>query len=267
MSTMTAPATGPAGPSLAAATADAAIDAGAQRLLIVNADDFGFTPGVNAGIVRAFEQGIVRSTSLMVCYPAAAEAVAYAKANPGLGVGLHIDLWESVPQGWSWRKLYERCANEEAAVEAEVRRQLDLFRQMMGREPDHLDTHQHIHQREPVRTVVERIAREVGLPLRGHGAVRYVGGFYGQDGTGGPYPDGISVARLLELIDALQPGITEFGCHPGDVEDDDPLGGTMYRVERNLEVQALCDPRVRERLARGDVRLVRFGDLAAERTA
>ena len=234
----------------------------ATRQLIVNADDFGFTPGVNAGIVRAFEQGIVRSTSLMVCYPAAAEAAAYARAHPGLGVGLHIDLWESVPQGWSWRKIYERCPAEEAAVEAEVRRQLDAFRALMGREPDHLDTHQHIHRKEPVRTVVERIARELKLPLRGQPGVPYVGGFYGQDGMGQPYPDGISVQRLLELIDALPEGTTEFGCHPGFVEADDPLGGTMYRTERNTEVASLCDPRVLERCARGDVRLARFGDLA-----
>jgi predicted glycoside hydrolase/deacetylase ChbG (UPF0249 family) len=234
------------------------------RRLIVNADDFGFTPGVNAGIVRAFEQGIVRSTSLMVCYPAAAEAAAYAREHPALGVGLHIDLWESVPQGWLWRKLYERCPPEEAAVEAEVRRQLDAFRALMGREPDHLDTHQHIHRKEPVRTVVERIAAELKLPLRGQPGVPYVGGFYGQDGMGQPYPDGISAARLLELIDAVAsgpPGFTEFGCHPGVVDADDPLGGTMYRTERNTEVASLCDPRVLARCARSDVVLARFGDL------
>lgn len=233
------------------------------RWLIVNADDFGLSPGVNAGIVRSIEVGVVRSASLMVCHAAAGEAAGYARAHPGLGLGLHIDLEEQVPQGDDWVRLYARCAGDEASVERGVRRQLDRFRDLVGRDPDHLDTHQHVHRREPARQVVERIAAELGVPLRGQPPMRYLGGFYGQDGLGRPYPRGISVDNLIELIDALDDGVTEFGCHPGFVADDDPLGGTMYRVERNREVETLCDPRVRARLARGDVQLTSFSQLPA----
>src|SRR5512137_1811641 len=194
-----------------------------MKQLIVNADDFGLSAGINAGIVQAHEHGIVTSASMMVRQGAAEQAAALARRLPRLAVGLHIDLWESVFRGGEWVRLYSRADDEPAAIEREVQAQLTRFRRLMGREPDHLDTHQHVHRREPAATVVGRTARALGLPLRGDGTARYVGGFYGQDDTGGPYHESISVARLLELLDGLEPGLTEFGCHPGQVPEDDAL--------------------------------------------
>ncbi|MGA2658858.1 MAG: ChbG/HpnK family deacetylase, partial [Verrucomicrobiota bacterium] len=55
-----------------------------RRGLIVNADDFGLDPGVNRGIIKSHEYGIVTSASLMVRWPAAAEAAAYAREHPEL---------------------------------------------------------------------------------------------------------------------------------------------------------------------------------------
>ena len=52
-----------------------------DRILIVNADDFGQSPGVNAGVIEAHERGIVTSASMMVCWPAAAGAADYARAR------------------------------------------------------------------------------------------------------------------------------------------------------------------------------------------
>lgn len=230
-----------------------------MRLLVVNADDFGLTEGVNAGIVQAHERGVVSSASLMVRHAAAAAAAAYARSRPELGVGLHVDLRECVPgPDGTWLELYRRCADDAEAVEREVREQLARFRDLVGREPDHIDSHQHVHRLEPVRRVLRQVAAELDVPLRGESPVGYLGGFYGQDGHGQPWLEGISVANLVGLIDALPEGATEFGCHPGLVASDDPLGGTLYRTERNREVETLTDARVRERLARGDVRLVTF---------
>ena len=238
-----------------------------MKHLIVNADDFGLTAGINAGIVQAHLHGIVSSATLMVHGAAAEEAAAWARAHPALGLGLHIDLWEHVLRDGEWVRTYEHCAGDAHAVQAEVERQLALFRKLLGRGPDHLDTHQHVHRLEPVGAVVCATAARLGLPLRDHGGMRYVGGFYGQDGTGGPYPEGITPERLIELIDlvpdsANEGEVTELSCHPGLVAADDALGGTMYRIERNTEVRTLCDARVRARVARGDVRLGTFADFA-----
>lgn len=62
--------------------------------LIVNADDFGRTPGINRGIVEAHVGGIVSSTTFMVNQPATEEAAALANEHPRLGVGLHLTLCE-----------------------------------------------------------------------------------------------------------------------------------------------------------------------------
>jgi len=190
-----------------------------ERFLIVNADDLGLSAGVNAGIVAAHERGIVTSASLMVRAGAAAGAVALSGDHPELAVGLHLDLAEWEYEDGKWRVNYERCpADDAGAVEAECRDQLGAFRQLTGRDPTHLDSHQHTHMSEPVASVAARLAAELELPLRGQG-IRYEGGFYGQTGKGEPYPAGIEAEHLVELIEALPPGRTELGCHPG-VGDD-----------------------------------------------
>src|SRR6266705_6008158 len=62
------------------------------RRLIVNADDFGRSHSINEAVIRAHKEGILTSASLMVNEPAFEEAVELAKANPTLGVGLHLTL-------------------------------------------------------------------------------------------------------------------------------------------------------------------------------
>src|SRR5215813_8198613 len=61
------------------------------KLLIVNADDFGLSPGINAGIIEGFEQGILTSASIMVNAPASEPAVQLAHAHDGLGIGVHLN--------------------------------------------------------------------------------------------------------------------------------------------------------------------------------
>ena len=76
------------------------------RELIVNADDFGRSPQINAGILRAHAAGIVTSASLMVRWPAARAAVDAACRYARLGVGLHLDLGEWVFDGERWNAAY-----------------------------------------------------------------------------------------------------------------------------------------------------------------
>ncbi len=80
---------------------------------------------------------------------------------------------------------------------------------------------------EPVAAIAARLAAELGVPLRARG-IRYEGGFYGQTGKGEPYPAGIEPGHLVELIEALPPGRTELGCHPGIGDDTE----SSYASER-----------------------------------
>jgi predicted glycoside hydrolase/deacetylase ChbG (UPF0249 family) len=214
-----------------------------SRRLIVNADDFGQTPGVNAGILKAHREGIVTSASLMVRWPAAAEAAEYARENPALSVGLHADLGEWAAEEGGWRPRY-RVVDEEdpAAVEQEIRDQLKRFRELTGRDPTHLDGHQHIQRSGQPGRVLESLAAELGVVLRGRSeVVSYIGDFYGRTARE-PYPEGITVDRLVAILISLPAGWTELGCHPGLEDDVD----SDYLHERSREVETLCDPRVRK---------------------
>lgn len=231
----------------------------AQRYLIVNADDFGLSTGVNRGIIRAHEHGIVTSASLMVRWPAATEAAAYAAQHPELSVGLHLDLAEWVYRDYEWTPRYQVVApDDERAVAAEVGRQLEAFRRLLGRDPTHIDSHQHVHRNEPARSVVSQVAHALSVPLRTFTSlVQYCGDFYGQTGEGDPYAEGISLAGLLKTIRDLPAGATELGCHPGEDEHLD----SVYRHERMQEVTVLCDPQVRAALDSNGVVLCSFADL------
>src|SRR5438034_2372867 len=100
--------------------------------LIVNADDFGLCAGVNRGVIEAHERGIVTSASLMVRWPAAGEAADYARGQGALSIGLHLDLGQWTFAEEEWKADYERVplSNREE-VEREVRRQLELFRDLV----------------------------------------------------------------------------------------------------------------------------------------
>jgi predicted glycoside hydrolase/deacetylase ChbG (UPF0249 family) len=145
----------------------------ADRYLIVNADDLGMSDAVNEGIFEAHRHGVVTSASLMVGRPAASAAAKALAEHPDLAFGLHLEAGDD----W-WR-------------------QLERFRELVGRDPTHLDSHKHVHEAEPVTAVAEAMAAELGVPLRGR-EVRYEGGFYGRNA--------ISVERLIALIEALPPG-------------------------------------------------------------
>jgi chitin disaccharide deacetylase len=229
----------------------------AQRSLIVNADDFGQTPGINRGVIRAHRDGIVTSTSLMVRWPSAAEAAAYGREHPEISVGLHLDLGEWTHSEGRWSPLYQVVPTEnEDAVTEEVHRQVGLFKELTGMEPTHLDSHQHVHRSEPVRSVMLELGQTLDVPVRHfHPEVRYSGEFYGQTGKGSPVPEGLTVPSLVRLLKSLPPGTTELGCHPGITDGD---LGSMYSQERAQELATLTDPRVREFVRSANLRLCSF---------
>jgi chitin disaccharide deacetylase len=226
-----------------------------ERTLIVNADDFGLSPGVNRGIAEAHERGIVTSASLMVRWPAAREAAAYARGRPELNVGLHLDLGEWVLRDGEWAARYEVVPTSDGdQVAAEVARQIDAFRDLLGRDPSHIDSHQHVHRSTPVRSAVLAAAGAFGVHVRHFGRAQYCGAFYGQDGKGASLPDALSPAALVETLRELPAGLSELCCHPGYADDLD----SAYRSERAVEVRTLCSAQVREALGELGIRLVSF---------
>jgi chitin disaccharide deacetylase len=234
-----------------------------ERVLIVNADDFGLSGGVNAGVAKAHEQGIVTSASLMVRGEGAAAAAEYARTHMSLAVGLHVDLGEWEYRDGEWHAVYEVVPpDDEHDARTEVNAQLESFRRLLGREPTHLDSHQHVHQSSVASNVLTSLGAQLGVPVRHFSAgIRYVGDFYGQGGYADTHPEAISVDGLVRLIEALPPGVTELGCHPAALVDI----GSVYGAERVTELATLCDPRVREVLDQQGVALRSFADMQAPR--
>ena len=231
-----------------------------RRYLIVNADDFGQSAGVNRGIIEAHEGGIVSSASLMVRWPAARQAAIYASHHASLSLGLHFDCGEWRYRNESWSKVYEVVPEDDwKAVKQEAWRQLAEFRRLTGANPTHVDSHQHIHRRSALESIFLDMAGDLNVPLRSYAPnIRYYGSFYGQDKTGTSLPELIRVDALIRTLEQLPPGFTELGCHPGYAHGLD----SMYRRERAIEVDTLCDPEVRRALDRNGIELRTFRDLA-----
>jgi chitin disaccharide deacetylase len=214
------------------------------RLLIVNGDDFGMARGVNKGIIDAHTNGILTSTSLMVVGHAAQDAAVRCRAHPELSVGLHF-----VDDGSSE-------LDDPAQAERSFRLQLERFRELMGRDPTHVDSHHHVHAEAYRMTRFEELVRPLGVPLRHDGQVAYIGGFWPEREPGVRNLDYIRRPALRRLIDTeMGEGFTELGCHPARVTEDLK---SSYRDERELELQTLTEVGLREELEGAGVKLVSY---------
>lgn len=153
-----------------------------SKRLIVNADDFGRTPGVSRGILRAHREGIVTSTTAMINQPGVQAQLEEALTCPRLGIGLHLVFtsWrpllpaEAVPglvdehgmfldQHTVWARAEELPI---AQLRAELTAQFERFTAVTGRQPDHLDCHHFVHLYPPLFEVYAGLAARFRLPLR-----------------------------------------------------------------------------------------------------
>lgn len=252
-----------------------------MKRLIVNADDFGRTRGVNAGVLEAHLYGIVTSATVMVLEPAAEEGVSEAfRRAPNLSFGLHFVVTGGVlpaspldrvpsllvdgrfPRNAD--ELRPGLAGDEVARELEA--QIFLFEKMTGRTPTHLDSHHHSALHPTIQAVFAEAARIRGMPvrassdaardsLRAAGARtpdRFVDAFYGE---------GANAETLRAVLRSVPEGeTTELMCHPGRA-DERLVAGSSYAQEREREVDLLCDPELRTLLTRQGIELVSFRDL------
>ena len=223
------------------------------RHLIVNADDFGASAGVNRGILECHTRGVVTSTSLMVTGGAVDEAVSMSRDHPELAIGLHWDVWGEDER--------EFDTGDERAVRDEFQRQVEEFHRLLDRPPTHVDSHRHAHREEHLMPIFEELVAPLGVPLRGGDAVRFVGGFYAQWEWMVTNLDYVSVPFLQRMLRTeVPPGWTEFSCHPGYRSPD---YSAVYLAEREAEVRTLTDPRVRETIDELGISLVSYADYAA----
>jgi chitin disaccharide deacetylase len=219
-----------------------------MRWLIVTADDFGITSGMNRGIIQAHREGILTSTSLMVDRPACEEAAALGREWTTLSVGIHLEL----------------DPNDAGRVPAELERQSTRFTQPVGSAPTHADSHHDVHYDARVLPHVLAWCGRIGVPVRGHSRARHFSKFYGQWG-GETHLEQIGVESLLRMFDTeVREGVTELNCHPGYVEPGFP---SSYAAEREEELRTLCDTQVHHAILEKGIRLIGFRELSSLATA
>jgi hopanoid biosynthesis associated protein HpnK len=263
--------------------------------LIINADDFGLHPRVNAAVERAYTRGVLTSASLMVGGPAAAQAVAIARALPGLRVGLHIVLVDGVavlppadiPSLVDVHGRFPNAMAREGArfffiprvrreLAREIRAQFAAFA-ATGLTLDHVNTHKHFHLHPTVLSLILSIGKEFGMramrfprerdapwllhPWLALTRVRLaISGVAHNSRVVGIRNSGrMDEASVLAALAQLPGGVVELYFHPA--EGMGAISPSMADYRHADELAALLSPRVFAQIERLALPLGGFTDL------
>lgn len=274
--------------------------ASAIRRLIVNADDFGLSPSVNAAVIRAHREGILTSASLMVNEPGLDEAVKLAKENPKLGVGLHLSLLhghsallpEKIPGLVNARGEFSNNSvsagmkyffddDLREQLHAEIRAQFKKFHSV-GLLLDHVNGHLHLHLHPVIFKIL--IDEAEGFGIRHLRLTRDCLARSRRMSSGHLFYK-VSHAVIFECLSSRARGplrekgikhaqITFGLLQDGRVDEEYllklmpelPLGDSELYSHPSLdkfkhEFDALISPRVREEIRKWGIELIRYQDL------
>jgi predicted glycoside hydrolase/deacetylase ChbG (UPF0249 family) len=261
------------------------------RLLIVNADDFGVSHAVNAGILRALTGGVARSATLMAPCPWALHAMRLLREHPDIACGVHLTVVSEFPD-YRWGPLTPRhevpslldetgffYSNDRQAelmararlneVEAEFRAQIENVR-ATGLRPTHLDWHcLYDGGRPDIFDMTFGLAREYGLALRvfdptrskplqrqglpvvDHGVV---------DST--RLPTAGKTTRFVRMLRELPAGLSEWAVHPG-LGTAEARAIDSWWAKRAADLRFLVSREARETVAAEGIILLNFRPLQA----
>jgi len=267
--------------------------------LIINADDYGRTPGISAGIRQAHLQGVVTSTTCMMNLPSVeSDLIVALKECPNLGLGVHLNLTYGQPLTDSVKSsiivnldgrlpglegLLQRLPGLDTdLVEGEWRSQIEQFISLTGNNPTHLDSHHHMSFfTRDLFSLMLRLATQYECAIR----------YPLQDGvvvTG--IPDELASEMATFLPDLLQntsirhPNgfITTFYDEGISLEEmfsilDGLSNGTFeimthpgfvgvvldstYNIQREIELKVLTDPQLSKRIEKRGIELIHFGEI------
>ena len=265
--------------------------------LIIAADDFGLTRGVNEAIALAYRNGVVTSASLMVNGGAFESALELARINPGLDLGLHLNLTNHPLQ-----LLAElgRGKIRRAELESGIRDQIERALKT-GLRISHIDGHKHVHALPPVLKIVRRVAPLYGIKairsliattpgpasllarnpksrglilkqllLARAASVTWTWSWRRKAAPAMVAPDrlyGIAETGFLDLaafsniIHGLTPGVNELMCHPGYADDDLSKTPTRLRAQRERELALLTSREARKLIEDAGIQLISYRDL------
>lgn len=242
--------------------------------LIINADDFGISRGANYGIIDSYKNGVVRSTSIMAGMPAFDHAVELLKSNKdleGLGCGVHLTLSAYKPilnthttivdkNGFFYKRISEEIARNRFDPK-EIYNEFSAQIQKVinnGIEITHLDSHHHVHTLRSLKPIMERLAIEYNLPIRGgllyeldyEKVVPYSGFFY--DKT-------VSIDGFKK-IEVNKYEVLETMTHPAYL-DSFIMENSSYNLKRMEELKILTSKELKDYIEESGIILCNFRDI------
>lgn len=249
--------------------------------LIINADDCNLTKGVTRGILEAHDRGVVTSTTILINLPLESETVRRLKRCRHLGLGLHLNVTLAVPVSPTARvrslvkdgrfrrppDYAERAPSLQELIH-EYEAQIVLFQKHFGTKPDHLDTHHHLHDREPFFKAVAAVAKRWKLPIRrsqmfqreGHEketqTLRTTDYLFGNLEAKFIWEE----TPFLGIVETLPEGTSEIGCHPGYC-DAELRAISSFREAREKELKLFSNSRLRKVLSQLGIELARFSEI------
>lgn len=230
-----------------------------MKKLIINADDFGFNPKINQGIIHAFKNGVVTTASLIVTKEGFEDAVALVKDNPKLAIGIHIDLDEFFEIDHTRGRIvgYKISPLPIQEIRDKIKDQINSLLSK-GIMPDHLTGHHHVHLVKEIFPVVVEILKEYKIPaVRFHRKIIYDINSYDEfkqllDTSGIVYPPYFIEGWYWGNIDEPYT-IAELMTHPGYGE-----------LWREYELSSSCDPKLKHYLREKNIQLITYKDLVEE---
>lgn len=241
--------------------------------LIVNADDIGLSEAVNYGILSAYKNGIVRSTTIMPGMPAFDHAVNILKENPGLGCGVHMTLSLNKPVLSTHKTIvdengnfYRRITNELVEEKFDLNEIYEEFCAQIdkviesGIEVDHLDSHHHVHTLSSLKPVIERVLEKYKLPIRGgfEANIEYdkiiamTESFYNENVTDDYFEKHIEELKKHDVIDIM--------CHPAFI-DEYLVNSTSYAMQRIKEYSILTSKKVQDFLRENNFEITNYSNV------
>jgi predicted glycoside hydrolase/deacetylase ChbG (UPF0249 family) len=242
------------------------------KKLIVNADDFGMTDGVSLGILHAHTDGVVTSTTTMMNMPSVKFALDLSKDFPDLGIGIHLVLTAGRPLvdgatsytdsdgNFIKKDAYPNNEPENINVSelyTEWKAQIELFIEMTGKKPTHIDSHHHVHLLPELQEVAIRLAREYDLPMRQRNQI--IDHYEYVRCADKMYNELVNYDFLVREV-SVNEDMIEFMCHPAYI-DQTLYDMSSYSLVRMEELELLRSQKVKDFIKQNNISLISFADI------
>ena len=207
-----------------------------MSLLIINADDFGYSKGINLGIIESHSNGVLTSTTMLSNMPGFDHAVKLAEKHPDLGIGVHLTLTNGSPlldtgevssltNNGKFHKITfyeEEFSINKEEVYREWQAQIEKIIHA-GIQPTHLDSHHHVNRLPDIKEVFVQLAQEYNLPVRNNfmvpNSIKSVNRFFTEFDDVAMKKEIWKPMSLKNLIqDCKNYETVEIMCHPGYID-------------------------------------------------